>query len=183
MKKTFSLILLSLTFFAISCNSEKKPQQEDKSHFDDKSKFYKETIIVAGGDFLGFNLGCDLKDAISILPKEKIVLDKKEYQLYKNTASYSDTEYQLFFKDDKLEEINFDTYILDEKGNMDKNGALILFNELKAKFLKRYGNKYMESSDENNEILYWSKDKKSIQLINEFEKGSIHVYLDIAEFE
>jgi len=181
MKKTSLFFAFTIILFMFSCQTETKPLENENTHFEGKSKFYKETIFTFGGEFLGFTLGEEQKTASKKLPKEKRSLQEDNYQLYKFTGSYSDTEYQLYFKDGKLEEINFDTYIKDAQGNNDKDGALTLFNELKKELLKTFGNKFMESSDEANEILYWSKDKKNIQLIHEFDKAAVHAYLDITE--
>ncbi len=172
MKKYLYLALIIVVY--ISCNENTQEAQVDLSN---KSIFYKETILKQGGDFLSLNLGDKMENASKVLPKDILQQNEKNYQFYKSSNTFSVAEYQLIYEKEKLVEIDFDVFIYDEKGNFDTDGALELFNELKEDFLKKFGNKYMESSDTENEILYWSKDNKNVQLI--LEKAAVHAYLDI----
>jgi len=174
--KKYIYIFVTLALF--SCNSDSRNIVDTKND-SSKSKFYKETIKQQGEDFLGLKLGEDFITAKDVLPKEYLVEEEENYLYYRLEGVYTVVEYQLYFNnEEKLEEINFDAIVYDEKGTFDKNGAIELFNEIKEDFIKTYGNKYMTSSDEENEILFWNKENKNAQLI--LEKAKVHAYLDIS---
>ena len=177
--KNITLFLLSLIVL-ISCKNDTKEITTVPDIAN--SKYYQETMLRVGNDFLGFNLGENFETASIVFSKEHLQQEENDYLYYKISNTYTEAEYQLIFEDEKLKEIDFDVHVYDEKGNFNTQGAETLFTEIKADFLKRFGNKYMESSEEENEILYWSKDKKNIQLIHEKAKAAVHVYADIVEF-
>jgi len=177
--KNFLYFLLIVAL--VSCKNDERVIIDTKSQVE-KSKSYKEAVVQQGGDFLGLILGEEFETASKILPTvlpADITTEEDENFLYYRLEHiYTVTEYQLFFDNNKLEEINFDAIVYNEKGDFDENGAIELFNDLKDDFIKFYGNKYMTSSDEDNEILFWNKGNKNVQLI--LEKAKVHVYLDIA---
>lgn len=172
MKKNIFIFLLVILF---SCKNDRVIV--DTQDIPTKSKFYKETVIQKGSDFLGLQLGEEFETALEVLPKEYLGEETENYLYYKIENSYSTVEYQLYFNENKLEEINFDAVVYNEKGTFDENGAIELFNDLKEDFLYSFGNKYMTSSDEVNEILFWNNGNKNVQLI--LEKAKVHVYLDM----
>jgi len=179
--KNYSLFLvLFITFFSCK-NEEKKPVVEDVQT-STKSKFYKEVIVKNSGHFSGLILGEEFQKASKIIDENfKAEEDENEFILYKLDKTYTNSSYELYFKNNKLNEILFDTYVYDEKGMFDKNGSLVLFKEIKEDFLKRFGNKYMETSNTENEILFWSDENKDIQLIHEIGKAGVHVYIESVE--
>ncbi|MFT4644502.1 MAG: hypothetical protein ACI8ZX_000905 [Planctomycetota bacterium] len=177
------LILFVTAISLVACNNETKTTAQEIDSTVAHSKYYLEVIKKAGGDFSGFNLGDKVKVAQEVLGEQNLVEKEADYLFYKFEETYSNADYEIFFKDGRLNEILLDAYIYDETGNFDRAASAVLFNEIKDDFLKRFGNKYMETSDEKNEILYWSKDKKNIQLIHEVSKAAVHVYLDKSEFE
>jgi hypothetical protein len=181
MKKIILLFVTAISL--IACNDDSKLVATPTTSDMTKSKAYFEIIKYAGGDFAGFNLGEKIETASKVFNKENLVESESDYLFYKFEETYTNSEYQLSFSENKLKEIYLDTYIYDETGTFDRAASALLFNEIKEDFLKRFGNKYMETIDEQNEILYWSNDKKNIQLIHEVSKAAIHVYLDISDFE
>lgn len=179
MKKYIYFVLL---VFIASCNNSTTENLTPDLNAN-KSKFYKEVIIKNGGDFSGFTLGQKQSEASQLIPVEFLGEKDKAYQFYSLENTYTTSEFQLYFEDNKLKELNFDTHVYDETGTFDKAGAETLFNEIKEDFLKQFGKKYMENSEQENEILFWTDDKKNIQLIHEKAKAAVHVYIDISEFE
>lgn len=177
------LILFVSAFLLITCNNESTKTLTETATDLTKSKAYLEVVKYSGGDFAGFNLGDDFKVASTIFGEENLVENEEDYLFYKFENTYSNAEYELSFSENRLNELYLDAYIYDETGTFDRAASTMLFTEIKNDFLKRFGDKYMETSDEKNEILYWSNDKKNVQLIHEISKAAIHVYLDISEFE
>lgn len=177
------IILFVTAFLLMTCNSDSKTIATPTATDVTKSKAYLEVIKYAGGDFAGFNLGDEFEVASKVFGKKNLIENEADYLFYKFEETYTNSEFELSFADNKLNELYLDAYIYDETGTFDRAASATLFNEIKQDFLKRFGNKYMESSDEENEILYWSQDKKNIQLIHEVSKAAVHVYLDISEFE
>ena len=173
MKKYLSIFIL-LIFACKNDNRVIIDTQKESS----KSKYYKETVIQQGEDFLGLKLGEEYETASKVLPKENLVEENENYLYYKVEKTYSVAEYQLYFEENKLQEIDFDAIVYDETGTFDENGAKELFNDLKEDIINAFGKKYMTSSDETNEILFWNKDDKNVQLI--LEKAKVHAYFDIA---
>lgn len=177
------LILLVTAFSLVACTNESKKNTPEVDNSVVRSKYYLEVIKQIGGDFSGFNLGDEFKVASKVFGEQNLIEKSEDYLFYKFEDTYTNSEYQIYFSENKLNELYIDTYIYDETGTFDRAASAILFNEIKEDFLKRFGNKYMETSKEKNEILYWSNNKKNIQLIHEVSKAAVHVYLDISAFE
>lgn len=174
MKKYLFLFLIVSLF---SCEDNKR-NIVDTQEIVEKSKFYKEAIVQQGEDFFGLKLGDEFETAKEVLPEKYFIEEDENYLFYKIESTYTVAEYQLYFNENKLEEIDFDAIVYDEKGAFDNNGAIELFNDLKDDFIIVFGNKYMTSSEGENEILFWNKGNKNIQLI--LEKAKVHAYLDIS---
>jgi len=174
MKKYFYLFLL---LFFFSCKNDKRVILDTQTEIE-KSEFYKTTVIQKGEDFLGLKLGEEFETAREVLPKKYLIEEDENYLYYKIENTFTVVEYQLYFNENKLEEIDFDAIVYDETGMFDKNGAIELFNDLKEDFIYTFGNKYMTSEEEENEILFWNKENKNVQLI--LEKAKVHAYLDIS---
>lgn len=181
MKKIIFLFIIA--FSLIACSNEANNTPIETATDITKSNVYLEVIKYKGGDFAGFNLGDEIEVASKVFGEENLIENETDYLFYKFEETYTNSEYQLTFADNKLSELYLDAYIYDETGTFDRAASSELFNEIKDDFLKKFGNKYMETSNEKNEILYWSNDKKNIQLIHEVSKAAVHVYLDISEFE
>lgn len=177
------LILFVMTISLVACKNDTKNVATPIDTEITKSKAYFEVIKFAGGDFDGFSLGESIASVRQVFGEENLVEEESDYLYYKFEDIYTNSEFEFSFADNKLKELYLDTYVYDETGTFDRAASDMLFNEIKDDFLKRFGNKYMETSDEKNEILFWSNEKKNIQLIHEVSKAAVHVYLDISEFE
>ena len=54
--------------------------------------------------------------------------------------------------------------------------AAQLFDDIRNEFFEKYGSKYLQENDEDNTIMYWSKNEKEVQLI--LEENNVHIYID-----
>lgn len=174
-------ILFTFAFLSIislnSCNSGEKNKADTENKISDsKSVFYKEVVKTLAGDFAGFSIGASFEESKKVMSKEFLTKEESDFLMYKISDKFTISEYSLIFEDGKLIEIALDTDIYDETDNYDSEAALLLFNDLKDDFLKRFGSKYLETETEENTVLFWSDDVKEIQLIK--EKAKVHVYID-----
>lgn len=174
-------LIFAFAFLSIislnSCNSADKNKAEAATKISDsKSVVYKEVVKTLAGDFAGFSIGASFADSKKVISKDFLTKEESDFLMYKISDKYTVSEYTLIFEDGKLIEIALDTDIYDETDNSDSDAALLLFNDLKDDFLERFGSKYLETETDDNTVLFWSDDKKEIQLIK--ENGKVHVYID-----
>lgn len=159
-----------------ACGEKETTTTELVKPDENTSVYYKEIVKNQAGDFAGFSIGASIAESKKVLDNQYLEEEESDFLLYKVSEKYTISEYSLLFDAGVLAEIALDTKVYDDADNYDSEAALQLFKDLKEDFLKRFGSKYLEETNENNSIMFWTKDGKEIQLIK--ENAEVHVYVD-----
>lgn len=171
--KTLSIaFVISLS----ACGDKKSETTETTKPVVNGSVYYQEVVKTESGDFSGFSIGASMEETKKAFDNQYLIEEESDFLMYKVTEKYTISEYSLIFDGETLAEIALDTKVYDDADNYDFEAAKLLFKDLKTDFLKRFGSKYLEESDETNSILFWTKDGKEIQLIK--DNAEVHVYID-----
>lgn len=160
-----------------ACGEKETATTEVVKPNENASVYYKEVVKSQLGDFSGFSIGASIAETKKVLGTENLVTEESDFLMYKISEEFTISEYSLIFDGNALSEIALDTKLYDDVDNYDEEAATQLLNDLKTDFLKKFGSKYLEESDEYNDILFWTKDGKEIQLIK--DGAEVHVYVDV----
>lgn len=171
--KTLSL---SLVILLTACSDKKAETTTVIEASENASVYYKEIVKSQAGDFSGFSIGSSMAETKKAFDQQYLVEEESDFLMYKVSEKYTVSEYSLIFDGNALAEIALDTKVYDDADNYDPEAAKQLYKDLKEDFLERFGSKYLEESDEYNNILFWTKDAKEIQLIK--DNAEVHVYID-----
>lgn len=170
--KYFTSFLLVIALFA--CNKSKPAKQVVETNQTiealDTKPIYKEVIQTSVGDIAGLQIGENKTNILTFLKSKTIDKSQVNTISYSQKTENSENEVNLGFKNDTLVQIAMDINLVS------KDLAAQLFDDIRNEFFEKYGSKYLQENDEDNTIMYWSKNEKEVQLI--LEENNVHIYID-----